>query len=455
MKRTRGWLAVGLAAMVLFAACGSDKKASSGGSGSSTSAVSGSTKLTDSFRGVTASTIKLGFVIVDYDAIKQFVDFSRGDQQAVAQVFVDHINKTGGILGRKVEPVFMKYSPIGNADALKLCTALTEDDKVFAVLGVFIDFSGDAQACLARDHETIHIGHELRQAFIDDAPPGLLLSPDITQERRIDVLMNLVKREGSLKGKTVAILADQETKGNVDDVIKPALDGMKVKQGSTAVLSIAGTDTSAAQAQLDSFIEKWKNEGVDALVMSGLQVSAKQFVEKIRAGLPKLLLLTDGPQAALEAGQDETASGKKPNPYEGMLSADGLSASEQWKLPAVQACVKTYQEATGQTVVGPDDLKPNAEGKRVEIWIAVRDFCDELSFFEQIAEKAGADLTNDSWTEAVDSFGAIKLTGSKFGSLKKGKYDADNGFRLISFDSTIGEKGDWKPITTIEDASKG
>ena len=38
---------------------------------------------------VTADTIKVGIVIIDYDAIKDFVDFTRGDQQATAQVFVD------------------------------------------------------------------------------------------------------------------------------------------------------------------------------------------------------------------------------------------------------------------------------------------------------------------------------------------------------------------------------
>ena len=39
-----------------------------------------------------------------------------------------------------------------------------------------------------------------------------------------------------------------------------------MKTGSTAILTITGTDTTAAQAQLDSFIEKWKTEGVNAVL---------------------------------------------------------------------------------------------------------------------------------------------------------------------------------------------
>ena len=52
---------------------------------------------------------------------------------------------------------------------------------MFAVLGVFIDFSGQAQLCL-REHKVIHIGHELDQPWIDESPGGLMLTPDTTKE---------------------------------------------------------------------------------------------------------------------------------------------------------------------------------------------------------------------------------------------------------------------------------
>ena len=84
-------------------------------------------------------------------------------------MFVDYINNNGGIDGRKLVPVYKKYPPIpgGKPDPLSLCTSWTEDDKVFAVLGVFIDFTGQGQLCLTKEHNTIHIGHELDQPWID------------------------------------------------------------------------------------------------------------------------------------------------------------------------------------------------------------------------------------------------------------------------------------------------
>ena len=118
---------------------------------------------------------------------------------------------------------------------------------MFAVVGVFAPTSPDAQLCLSRDHQTILIGHELHQATIAQAPPGLLITPDITAERRVNVLVNLLKKQGTLTGKKVAILADSDTKAPVDAVVKPAFASLGIQQGSEGVLTVTGTtDTSAS-----------------------------------------------------------------------------------------------------------------------------------------------------------------------------------------------------------------
>ena len=43
----------------------------------------------------------------------------------------------------------------------------------------------------------------------------------------------------------------------------------------------------------------------------------------------------------------------------------------------------------------------------------------------------------------------------KFASLCKGKYAAEDSFRLVSYDSSLGTTGDWKKLTPIKDASNG
>ncbi len=415
-------------------------------------------KLKDLGDGVSADKVKVGIAIIDYDSIADFVDFARGDQLKTAQVFVDYINKNGGIDGRQIDPVFKTYEPIPGRtpDPLTLCTAWTEDDDVFAVLGVFIDFTGEGQLCITRDHNRIHIGHELEQPWIDEAPPGLLLTPDTTKEAAVANFVPLVLSTGKLKGKTVGFLTDQDAADRVKNLVVPAMKKGKVKTGSTALLSITGEDTSAAQAQLDGFIEKWKDEGVNAIYMAGLTASAKQFVEKIKEALPKALLLADSSSVAQQA-QDEVKAGVTPNPYEGMLGIIGATGAEAWddKNPQLQQCVDIYEKATGETVPGPDEAEVNAKGKTVETYIAVTDFCGELMMFKAIAERVGPNLTIKNWQKAVNNFGAIKLAANDIASLCKGKYAADDGFRLAEFSSSVGTDGDWKGITPIKDTSGG
>jgi hypothetical protein len=447
----RVWFAGALALALVLGACGDD-----GDDAAPTTTAGG--ELTNSFRGVTADTIKLGIVIIDYQSIAFAVDFNRGDQQPIAQLFVDDINENGGILGRQIEPVYKVYEPLGSEPALEVCTALTEDEEVFAVLGVFIDFSGQAQLCLTREHETIHIGHELQEQFIKDSPPGLLLTPDITQERRVRVIAQLAEREGVLEGKKVAIVTDQNQETIVNEQIKPALDELGLEQGSTGILNIAGTDTSQAQAQLDSFIERWKDEDITAFFISGqLVAGGKQFIEKLKAAFPDAQLVSDVTAGAYQAAQDAVAAGQKDNnPYEGLITADGENAQERWDRnpPLLKHCREVYEEGTGEKIIEPDALEPGPDGKRVEIYVAVQDFCGELNMFKQIAEKAGPNLTNDTWVEAVNNFGKIELVTTRLSSLSEGKYDAEDGFRLLKFDSSLGNKGDWDPLTDYVDASK-
>ena len=42
---------------------------------------------------------------------------------------------------------------------------------------------------------------------------------------------------------------------------------------------------------------------------------------------------------------------------------------------------------------------------------------------------------------------------SIYGSIHAGKYDADDTFALVAFDSSIPPEGDWRYLTPVEDVS--
>jgi hypothetical protein len=456
MRKVRSFVALLTVLVLVAAACGDDDDSTSsasttaGGETTTTAA-----ELTDSFRGVTADSIKIAIATVDFKCLTDpgFIDFNQGDTQKIANALIDDINSNGGILGRTIEPVYYNLCPLQPDAVVAACTSMTDDDQVFAVLGTYDTppSDGSNQLCVTADHDTILINELVPKAIMDQAPPGLLLQPGILTERRLAALFALLAEEGTLDGKTVALLADQNTQGGAEPVVESAAADIGFEQGSTGVLTITSDDTSAAQAQLDSFIEAWKGEGVDTIVMAGLLVSATQFVDKIRAAMPDVLLLTDDSSTGEQAQDEKYAGG--PNPYEGMLTLSGLSDQETFETPNVQACVKTYEDATGETVVAPDDLQPGPDGVKSQVYVGIQDRCNELSVLTQVAEKAGANLTNDTWIAAVNDFGAIELTTTTIASFEDGKYDADNGFRLAEWNSSLGPDGEFEPITDLLDVT--
>ena len=136
-------------------------------------------------------------------------------------------------------------------------------------------------------------------------------------------------------------------------VVLPAIKKTGVETGTTAYLTINGSDTTAAQSQLDSFIERWKSEGVNALFVTGEDTVTKQFVEKVTKQMPGIMLLTDIGDA-LAQGQDETKAGLNPNPYQGMYIAGGFAAADYAKSANWKYCKTIYEAADGQGRAEPD-----------------------------------------------------------------------------------------------------
>jgi ABC-type branched-subunit amino acid transport system substrate-binding protein len=456
MNRRRILVALVIAIAVTLSACGSSSKTGSGASTTTTSAPTGTTvpyvPSTAPQTGVTATTIKLGVSLVDFNCIKQYVNSIRVDQQAVYQAYIDDINAKGGIAGRKIEPVFHLFCPIGSTGTVTLCTQFTEDDKVFAVIGNFSDSTSDgsAQTCLAKTHKTPLITFELTQAIMNLSPPGMIVLPGTVPERTDKVLIELIDKAGSLKGKKVAVLASASSSKAVKDIIVPGLKGIGVKTGTSALLSVASGDTTAAQSQLASFIERWKSESVNAVFISGVNVASQQFVEKVRQGMPDATLLTDVGDT-LNFGQQEQHAGINPNPYAGLLTAGGYTPKDYVKSANWTYCRTIYKQQTGKTAPNAFSVIPGPDGKTLDTYGSINDACQTLSLFKDVATKAGKYLNAANWVHAVNTFGTItNRGGGPYASLHTGKYDFDDTFLLQEFDPTIKPDGNWKALTPYE-----
>jgi hypothetical protein len=453
-RRTIGAIALGLSLALGLAACGSDSDTSAEGGDTGDSATTTIAQSTEPGVGVTDDEIKIGVVMVDYEPIKDYIDFNRGDQQAVTQSIIDDINKKGGIAGRQIVPVYKKYVSIGSAGPLEACTMMTEDEKVFATVGLLYDPSGAGQLCFTKSHKSILITNELSEAIMKKSTPGLLMTPDALAERSTRIMLALADEKGLLEGKKFAVVAETGTSSRIKDVIEPELQKLGLETGTSGTLEISDGDTTKAQAQLDSLIERWKGEGVNAVFISGLSTVSKTYVDKIKKAIPDALLLTDADSSAKAAGQDAVNADVSPNPYDGIISLAGLNDQAEFERKQTADCIKIWEKASGTTVVAPKDIVAGPDGKRAEIWITARDACNTLGFLKVIADRVGKNLNYENWVNTVNTFGKTdQFPNTDAGSLGVGKYDANDNFSLVQFDPTAGTSGDWKQLTPLQDTS--
>ena len=455
VARRRALPALLLAVALVSAACGSGTKSASdstttGSRSASTAPISKTLGV-----GVTDSTIKVGVALVDFKCIEPYIQTTRVDEYKVYDAFINDVNAKGGIAGRKIVPVYKTFCPIVPAPALSLCTQFTEDEHVFAVIGDFVDLTGQAQPCIAKQHKTVLISIDITQSIIDSSPHGMILTFDTNQERTVAITLELLARQRTLAGKKVAVLGEATTAKSVRTVLIPGLKKMGVNLGSTAILTISGADTTAAAAQLASFTEKWKTEGVDTVFLSGLQVTAQQFVPNLVKAMPGVQLIADNVNVD-GYGQNLQKAGVRPNPYAGMLAAGGQSARDYDRSDNAKYCAAIYEKAF-HVAKAPDreTVIPGPRGHTLDTSGAINDACAEITMLHDIGEKVGKYLNDDNWINAVNHYGKIRVMSSKYGSIHTGKYDADDTYALVAYDPSIPPEGDWRYLTKVQDVGGG
>ncbi|HYZ92443.1 MAG TPA: ABC transporter substrate-binding protein [Actinomycetota bacterium] len=109
-------------------------------------------------RGVTKDTIKIGFnYAADLGAAYATVGFGGSaegtNERSIIDALVKYFNKSGGIAGRKIVPVYFEYdaasSDTWDSLAQQACEKFVRDEKVFAVVSGHVGQTDSLLACLA------------------------------------------------------------------------------------------------------------------------------------------------------------------------------------------------------------------------------------------------------------------------------------------------------------------
>ncbi|MGE3589182.1 MAG: ABC transporter substrate-binding protein [Ilumatobacteraceae bacterium] len=389
-----------------------------------TPATTAAAELTDSYRGVTADSIKVGVLLLDLVKLKESagVELKWGDNEGQYREAIATINENGGVLGRQIDPVFVYVDPLSETGYQEACVQLTEDEEVFAVIGFLRPASG--ALCYTGTGDTPFVGY-LSDITSDVFEQSVL--PTITSNplpERLDVaLVDVVAESGALEGKTIAIL------GRTDERNKVVTDALTAHgfEVTDAVLTNQPTDDPVADAaELDVVIERWSSLGVDYVIdTTGID---RPLAAANRAGFEAEFATNVGSILSLsrfESGATEAEVARSVVVQEPQVELIYESGHE-----ATVACVDNWNEKR------PDEPAVFFPGEDdIDNLQRIARSCNQIQTFKLIAETAGPDLTTESWAEAVANVGSYDVAMQPFASLSADKWDAGDLVALYTWDA--------------------
>ncbi len=421
---------------------GDTPAAEDGADGDGDTTASDEAPLTATWRGVTPDTIRVGIAMLDFEFLVQnnLSPQGWGDQQLVWQTFIDELNDRGGILGRRIEPVFTFYNPIGTAEAEAACLTMTEDNETFAVLAGFVGPAEPANTCITGAHDTVLVGGRASsERRAQSTAPWI--ETQATRERRLDILVSLLDQTGRLEGRRIAVVGTQAAQVEYDKA-----EDVLTSHGAEVVLTAFNDatvgDIPAEDAVWGPLTQRIDASGADVVFALGGINSA---IRNLRNAGSTVEIWSLDHDALRNLG--DTVS---PDQAAGVVTAAGLTDQEAWEHETSARCREIFAAAHPDIEV----TDPVDTPRGTERWFTpIMGYCRYLQTFEMIATAAGPELTPETFLAAAESLGSFELPAQPFSSLGPGKYDANDTFRLVEFDPDAGENGDLSPLTDIIDAT--
>ena len=398
---TRAAAAVAAVAATALAGCSVQSSTAATGASATTGtpapSATASSRFGDAAPGITASSIKIGIVYPDYAGLAKYgLNINQGSFPDAYGALIAKINAAGGVDGRKIVPVYGKYSLLSPAASTQTCVQLTADDSVFAVLGTF---ETDTQAlCYAQTHKTAVVG-----SAISNADYALAQAPWFALDHGSDdaaSAISALSAGGQLAGKKVAVIALQQDEVSMDSSALPALKAIGITPVATAVITASTSDATALGTQVAVAVQKFQASGANVVIIVGGLATEYPPVEARTTYRPVLMFTS-----ASDATSGTVSSKADPAVFKNALAADVATTFND---PAVQTCIQTVEAAYPSLkgkLVDPTTVKSGVP----TLATSVDGACTELGLFTAIAGKAGNDLNYDTFQQAGVSLGKIHV----------------------------------------------
>lgn len=379
--------------------------------------------LSDSYRGVTSKTIKVGLLLIDAKRVLEVagVDLRYGNNEGQYREAIDAINAAGGVNGRRIDPVFLNVDPLSPTAYDAACVKMTQDEKVFAVIG-FVRPASSA-LCYTERGDTPFVG------FLSDITSEViarsklpLITSNALPERVDRALVDVLFDAGELKGKNIAVLGTTAARNKL---ITDQLEKRGLKAVSATTTRSPSRDTVADAAELDVITQRWISDKIDFVIdTAGLDrplaaANRAGFQAKFATNIPSILSLSRFDSGATMLEIERTMVVTDPSPE--LL----LAQNHKLTVECVSRWNKKHPEE--QAVLYP-------KGTQLDNLIRIVRTCQQVGTFALIAEKAGPDLTTAKFKAAVDLVGSVEVPLLPLASLKGNKWDMSDSVSLYRWD---------------------
>ncbi len=310
--------------------------------------------------------------------------------------------------------MFKPINPIGTAPAATACTSLTEDDKVFAVIGFFQPAD---TACYVDTHDTPMIGATLTKSEAAQAKAPWFNNV-ISDNDLIPKEMAAFEQEGVFSKKKVAVVGDTSDRPELALVL-PELKKLKVKVVQTAINSVPDTDQAATNSEYATIAQKFQAAGANVVIAVG--DAGVSWPKALHANdstyLPRLIVPDSADLATVVSNKANYTSAE----LKDALTAGGTpSPAVEWNDPAMRRCVATVHAAEPRAVI---NNPITATASTPVTWNAPENACQELALFGDIVKAAGKTLNNTTFNRGGESLTHVTLPGGG------GIYDFGRGHR--------------------------
>ena len=361
-------------------------------------------------QGVTDKEIKIGVIGVNQASTAAVGNTfgadvpNPGDPKRQTEAIVKYINDNGGIAGRTVVPIVVERetSSTDPNQLEKICAAMTQDHKVYAVI---TNYSDDTHACYAKRRTLLLDDNGMSERVVLNPLNPWVWGPGLpTTEGTMRALIDSLAAQDYFGGEDVKLgLISHDEPANhalVNDVIVPRL--AKLRQNVDVSVFIKGPESTQDQASWAQAIQnaqlKFQTEGVTHVMFNagggGVPIIFMNQAERQLYRPRYAVSSTDSPGLLLENSvPPEQLRGAVGAGYNLITDVNAQNAPPYPTGEAEKRCVEALRSQ--------GDPPPSNR----TVAFAAEYICDGFFMLQAAFPQRTEDLSIGAWTTAVEALG--------------------------------------------------